>query len=96
MPVTVTGIDSSASSVVLQEAHSQRTALSIYNASTAALYINYDAAAATTKGNYVIKIEASGYFELPITDKGKVCSRQIRGIWASANGFANITQYTAE
>lgn len=94
MSTTVTGIDSSASSVVLVEARSQRTALSIYNASTATLYINYNAAAAISKGNYVTAILAGGYFELPITARG-VTPAQIRGIWASANGYANICEHAA-
>lgn len=94
MPATVSTVASSASSVTLKEAHSQRTALSIYNASTQILYINITNAAAATAGNYIIPIAGGGYYELPITVRG-VTPEKITGIWASANGYANITQYTS-
>lgn len=95
MNVTVSGVASSASSVTLAEGHSQRQMLSIYNASTQILYINFDNAAAISSGNYVLQIAAGAYFELPITARG-VCPHKITGIWASANGFAQVTQYTAQ
>lgn len=89
---TVTSVNSSATSVTLLAANPRRTAASIYNDSSAVLYLKLGATASTS--SYSIQIAAGGYYELPATNRAisGVYAGVVDGIWASAIGAARITE----
>ena len=72
-------------------ANSARLGAIITNSSTAILYLRYSAtAAAISSGNYTVSVAITlGTHEVPFGYTGA-----ITGIWASANGFANVTEIT--
>ena len=85
---TVTQVTSSASSGVLQASNGLRRGLCIHNASTQTLYVKFGTTASAT--SYTVKLAADGYYEMPAnlyTGRGD-------GIWASANGYAYVTEIT--
>lgn len=61
----------------------------IYNNSTQVLYVNLGATATTTTA-FVVALAAGAYYEVPFGYTGSVT-----GIWASANGSAQVTEITA-
>lgn len=86
---TVTQVGDSASSVTLAAANTSRLGVSIYNDSTAALYIKCGATAATN--SFTVKLEQGDYWEAPADYTGR-----IDGIWASdAGGNAYVTEFTS-
>ena len=84
---TQTSVASSASSVSLIAANSSRKKLIIVNTSTAILYLDFTGgtATATTAHGYQMasntNLVLDGY------------TGSVSGIWASANGQANITEF---
>lgn len=62
----------------------------VYNDSTAILYLSYGSDAASLT-NYTRQIPSQGVYEMP---QEMVYNGMIRGIWASANGFARVTELT--
>jgi hypothetical protein len=86
-----TSVASSASNVPLLAPNPARGGASIYNDSTQILYIllvnPYNNIASSTL--YTAQVAAGARYELPIWYTGGV-----NGIWASANGFARITEIT--
>lgn len=85
---TVTQKASSASNSTLCAANTSRRGLMIMNDSTQTLYIKYGATAST--GDYSIKMLAGAYFEAP----HPCYTGKIDGVWASANGYAYVTEVT--
>lgn len=85
---TLTNVASSASSVQLLAAASTRRGFSIYNDSTAVLYVKFGTTASSS--SYTLQLAAGGYYETGVM----VYSGRIDGIWASANGNARITELT--
>jgi hypothetical protein len=83
---TVAQVASSATSVTLKAANASRRSLSIFNDSTAVLYVKFGATASTS--SYTVKLNAGDYFEAPLPMYQGV----IDGIWASANGSALVTE----
>lgn len=83
-------VASSASSVTLLAANALRQMATIYNDSTAVLYVKFGTAAAITPASYTVQIPAGGYYELP----HPVYHGRIDGIWAAANGAAHVTEMT--
>jgi hypothetical protein len=59
----------------------------VYNDSSAILYLKFGATASTT--SYTVQIAAGGYFEFPQPAYGGL----VDGIWASANGAARVTSW---
>lgn len=86
--VSVTSVASSASSVSLIAANTRRNGLSIQNTSTAILYVLLGGGTATATTAHSVQIPANGYYEVPYGFTGA-----ISGIWASANGQANLTEF---
>ena len=88
---TITSVVGIATSTTILAANAARLGAIITNSSTAILYLRYgSSAAANSAGNYTIAVPISGgSHEVPYGYTG-----QITGIWASANGFANITEIT--
>jgi hypothetical protein len=89
---TTSSVASSATSVPLLAANASRKGGQIANDSTAILYILFGAGTASTT-NYSVAIDAKGTVPgvaaIPAGYTGVV-----NGIWASANGFARVTEYT--
>lgn len=82
----VVNVASSASSVQLLSAKSTRAHFSIFNDSTAVLYVKFGGPASST--SYTVKVIAGAYFESPYP-----CYQgEVHGIWATANGYARITE----
>lgn len=84
---TASGVASSASSVTIAASSTNRKGMIIHNNSTAILYIRYGTPASIASGGYTAKIAADGYWEMPQT----IYTGAITGIWAAANGYANVT-----
>ena len=81
-----TTVGGSASSVTLLASNTARKAASIYNDSTAILYVKFGATASTT--SYKVQLGPNEYFEFP-----QPCySGIVDGIWASATGNARISE----
>jgi hypothetical protein len=59
----------------------------VYNDSTAVLYLKFGTTASTT--SYTVQIAAGGYYEFP----SPTFAGRVDGIWASANGFARVTSW---
>ena len=85
---TQTSVASSASSVSLIAANAQRRGLAIQNTSTSILYILFGGGTATATTAHSVQIPSNGYYEVPYGYTGAVS-----GIWASANGQANMTEF---
>lgn len=81
---TVTQVASSATSITLLAANSNRAEVIIYNDSTQILYVKFGITAANT--SYTVQL-ASG--DSLIEDN---YSGRIDGIWVSANGNAYVTE----
>lgn len=81
---TVTQVASAITNVTLQAANSARKEIVIYNASTAVLYLKFGVTASST--SYTVQVAAGGTF----TDSNY--SGEIDGAWATANGFAYVTE----
>lgn len=84
---TQTTVASSATNVTLLAANAARLGATIYNDSTALLYVRLQATATTS--NFTVKMQGDDYYEVPAGYTGI-----IDGIWASATGNARITEIT--
>lgn len=84
---TLANVNSSASNVTLFAAAGNTNVRTIFNDSTAVLYVKFGATASTT--SYTVQIAAGGYYEFP---QPTYCG-QVDGIWASANGAARLTSW---
>ena len=84
---TLANVNSSASNVTLFAAESTVSARTIYNDSTAVLYVKYGATASAT--SYTVQLAAGAYYEFP----QPTYAGQVDGIWASANGAARLTSW---
>lgn len=81
-------VASSVTVVTLLAANTSRRSAAIFNESTAILYVKHGATATIT--DYTLQIPALGYYELPFPLYRGI----ITGLWASANGAAQITEGT--
>lgn len=87
---TVTSVAASASAVTLFAEQSYGVAgRSIYNDSSADLYVKFGTAASET--SFTVKVAAAGYFEVYPVD-GESYDGIITGIWSSATGAARLTE----
>jgi hypothetical protein len=84
---TLANVASSASSVTLFAANGAARARTIYNDSTAVLYVKFGATASAT--SYTVQLAAGDYYEFPQPCYGGV----VDGIWAAANGNARTTAW---
>lgn len=85
----ITSVASSASSVTLLAANTARKGASIQNTSTAILYVLLSSGTATATTSHSVQMASNTYYEVPFGYTGA-----ITGIWASANGSANMTEFT--
>lgn len=84
---TLANVASSATNVTLFAAAGDVNARTIYNDSTAVLYVKYGATASST--SYTVQLAAGAYYEFP----QPLYAGQVDGIWASANGNARVTSW---
>lgn len=82
---TVSRVTSVATTTTLLAANAARRLATIFNESTSVLFIKFGATASST--SYTVQVPAGGYYEVPGFYSGI-----IDGIWASANGAAQITE----
>lgn len=86
---TLANVASSVSVVTLQAANTARRGWTVYNDSTAVLYVKFGAGASAT--SYVVQLAAGGYYEMA----APIFTGIITGIWAAANGNARVTELVA-
>lgn len=84
---TVANVASAATSTVLFTATGNAKGRSIWNDSTAILYVKFGATASAT--SCTVKLIADAYYEFP----RPVYSGVVEGIWASATGAARVTSW---
>ncbi|MCC5641097.1 hypothetical protein LC593_35810 [Nostoc sp. CHAB 5844] len=84
---TPTTVAASVTSQTIAAINSNRKGLTIWNDSTATLYIDFDSAASAT--DFAVKISAGGYYEMPFDYTGV-----ISGIWSAANGSALVREFS--
>ena len=84
---TLANVASSASSVTLFAAASDTSARTIWNDSTAVLYVKFGTTASTS--SFTVQLAAGAYYEFP----QPLFAGRVDGIWASANGFARVTSW---
>jgi hypothetical protein len=85
---TTTSVASSATSVTILAANANRKGISIANESTAVLRLSYTNPA--TNGNHWITMQPGSFIYL---DQQLITANAIYGIWAAANGTAQVTEY---
>ena len=85
---TTTSVASSASSVTLLASNVNRKGLSIYNDSTSVLRLSFSTPA--TAANSFTTLAANS---LLLLDQQLIVTNTIYGIWSSANGTAQVTEY---
>lgn len=84
---TRTSVASSVTVVTLLAANTSRKGATIFNDSTAVLYVGLGAAASVT--SYTIHMAPDNYYEVPGNYTGI-----ITGLWLAANGNARVTELT--
>lgn len=84
---TSSNVSGSATSVTILAANTNRLGATIFNDSSANLYLKLGATASTT--SFAVKLYPDGYFEVPANYSGI-----INGIWDSATGAARVTEIT--
>jgi hypothetical protein len=87
---TRTSVASADVDTLLLAANSGRRGAYIYNASTAILYVGLGTTAVSAS-DHTWAMAAGTYWEVPANFAG-----QVRGIWASVNGAAKVTETTTE
>lgn len=85
---TTTSVSSSATSVLILASNSSRKGFSISNNSTSNLYLSFTNPATTT--NSFIQMPSNSFLLL---DQQLIIPNAIYGIWSSANGTAQVTEY---
>jgi hypothetical protein len=85
---TTTSVASSTASVPILAANANRKGFSISNISTAKLYLSF--ATPATLANCFIEVPAGAFLLL---DQQLIVGNAIYGIWASANGTAQVTEF---
>ncbi|NBB11817.1 hypothetical protein GVN17_19645 [Pseudomonas sp. SLFW] len=82
---TTSSVPSSTSSTALLAANAARKGATVYNESTAVLYVKLGSTVSAS--SYTAQVSANGYYEVPFGYTGT-----ISGIWATANGNARVTE----
>jgi len=84
---TLSNVGASVTSVTLLAANVARIGATVYNDSTALLYVKFGTTASTS--SFTVRVASQGYYEVPFGYTGR-----IDGIWASANGSARVSEMT--
>lgn len=85
---TSTTVAAATTSTAIIAADGNRKGLTIFNNSTARLYLDHDAAVTTS--DFTVLLEAGGFYEVP----SQYAQLQMSGIWAAANGNALVRAFT--
>lgn len=85
---TQTSVAGATSSTSLLAANAARLGATVYNDSTAILYLLLGSGTASTSA-YSVQLGAGAYYEVPFGYTGA-----IKGLWASATGNARVTELT--
>ena len=85
---TTTSVASSATSVTVLAANANRKGFSISNISTAKLYLSFSTPATTA--NCFIEVPSGAFLLL---DQQMIVGSAIYGIWESANGTVQVTEF---
>jgi hypothetical protein len=85
---TTTSVSSSATSKTILAANTSRRGLSIHNQSTATLYLSFTNPA-TVPNSFIGMAPGTVLF----LDQQLIVTNAIYGIWSSANGTAQVTEY---
>jgi hypothetical protein len=80
-------VASSATNVTVFAANGAARMRTVFNDSTAVLYLKFGATASSS--SYTVQLAAGAYYEFP----QPVYAGQVDGIWASANGSARTTEW---
>lgn len=95
---TITRVPSDVVNTTLAAANPARTGLTVYNKSTANLFLKLEAGADIGVGteSYTVRLVPDAYYELPFTDSG-VWTGVVDGIWdaADATGCALVGELAA-
>ena len=86
---TQTSVAGATSSTSLLASNAARLGATVYNDSTAILYLLLGSGTASTSA-YSVQMAAGAYYEVPFGYTGA-----IKAIWASATGAARITEFSA-
>lgn len=84
---TLSNVASSATNVTVLAANTARLGATVFNDSTAILYLKMGATASTT--SFTVKVTAGSYYEVPFGYSGV-----LDGIWDVATGNARVTELT--
>ncbi len=85
---TTTSVTSTASSTTVLAANTDRGGISIHNQSSATLYLSFTSPA-TTANSFLGMAPGSVLF----LDQQLIVTNAIYGMWSSANGTAQVTEY---
>jgi hypothetical protein len=85
---TTTSVTSTASSTTVLAVNTDRKGISVHNQSTATLYLSFTSPA-TTASSFLGMAPGSVLF----LDQQLIVTNAIYGIWSSANGTAQVTEY---
>jgi hypothetical protein len=85
---TQTSVAGATSSTSLLASNAARLGATVYNDSTAILYLLLGSGTASTSA-YSVQVGAGGYYEVPFGYTGA-----IKGIWSAAAGTARLTELT--
>jgi len=86
---TLSNVAGAALNTTILAANANRYGATVYNDSSASLYLKLNSGAASTS-SFTVLIPANEYYEVPYRYTG-----QIQGIWSSATGNARVTEFTA-
>lgn len=75
------------SPVILVSSNTFRKMLTVYNDSSAFLYLKFGSGVSTT--NFNVKLRPHDYFEFPIP----IYIEQVEGLWSLSNGAAKVTEF---
>lgn len=91
---TCTNVSAAVADTTLLAANKYRKCASVFNDSTATLYLKWGSGASTT--SYTARIGPGGFYELPmgLSDAGspRPYNGQINGYWSAATGTARVTE----
>ena len=86
---TQTSVAGATSSTSLLASNAARLGATVYNDSTAILYLLLGSGTASTSA-YSVQLGPGAYYEVPFGYRGA-----IKAIWSAANGAAKVTELTA-
>lgn len=88
---TRSNVASAAADTLIFAANGAAGGRTVTNESSAILYLAYGPTPAASVTSYTVQIAAGAYYEFPTS--GRFFGGEVRGIWASANGFARCTEW---